>query len=302
MKNCSSLFFLFIIAFLLFSCKKIDAPAFLVFSEKDFENCIDISNFNADHETNYDDYELKIISQQRFRDVLASLKGENLGYWQVPCRIPLIPDYSGKNNIRIVPCVRITAMTVTTTEYPFVEPVERDFEMKRGGEYSFSDLKFEYSKGVKFPILETFVQSTGFSSLDTVKGAPLEISQSDGKHIGEILLDDSLVYFNVATDNMVLEDTYRSVFFWEISYKCDGEMTTYLRFASGIHQDMIVFPSTRGTWKTAYINVTEILRMASGTASQISVRFGIRGLRLQNSPDAYFHFEYIKLISMPSPF
>jgi hypothetical protein len=305
MKNYSSLFFLSIVAFLFFSCKKTDiTPAFLILHEKDFENCIDVSNFNTVHETDWNDYELQIIGKQNFRDALVSLNGQELGYWQFPCRIPLLPNYSGENNIRITPCVRTPNTTLTTIQYPFVTPVEHFLTLEREGEYTSSNIKikFEYRKEVKFEILETFVQSTIFSSVDTSRGAPLVISQNDeGKPIGEILLNDSLIYFDVATENIELPP-YTSRYFWEISYNCSGEMTTYLRFASGILQKMIVHPSTRGTWKTVYIEVTDILRMAANMSDKVLVSFGIEGLRLQNSPNAYFHFEYIKLISMIAPY
>ena len=308
MKKCYFFFFLSLIAFLHFSCRKPDiTPAYLLLSEEDFENCINTNSFNEVHETDYDSLELSIIRHHIFRDVYVSLNGKELGYWHLPCRIPLLPNYSGENNIRVVPCVRIPLNpTVTTVQYHFLKPVTQFFNMKREGEYRLSKFEFEYREGVSFPVLETFSQTTRFLSLDPINGADIETNQYvDGKQVGKIELNDSLYYFNIVTDYFeLLGQGVRH--FWEISYKCDGEMFTYLNFrntpSGAVHQEMIIFPSTKGVWKKGYINITDIISLAAGAATRIEVRLGIRGLRNQNSSNANFYFEYVKLITMIAPY
>jgi len=100
MVNRYFLFFYFLII-LFFSCKKQDiTPIYLSLSEKDFSDCIDVSNFNKNHETVYDSVELNIIKQQNFRDVFVSLNGQELGFWNLSanpvtgsCKIPLLPNF-----------------------------------------------------------------------------------------------------------------------------------------------------------------------------------------------------------------
>jgi len=307
-KSCF-LFFLSIIIFLNFSCRKTDiTPAFLVLTVEDFQDRIDnnLSEFNRIHDTSYDQEEFDIIRQQNFTDVLVSLNGKQLGYWNLPCRIPLLPDYSGNNNIRIIPCVRIPNTTLTTVPYHFLKPVEVFLDIEKEGEYRFPNLKFEYVPSVAFPMLETFEQGTRFASLDSIYGARMEVSQS----MGRIFLSDSLPYFNVATSYFHLvgqENGQRIQQFWEMRYMCDGEMTTYFNYIdpiSGITyaQDMIVLPSTKGSWKKVYIDLSNEIAWAARGASRVSVRLGIRGNRNSNSGSAYFYFDHIKLISMRAPY
>jgi hypothetical protein len=188
------------------------------------------------------------------------------------------------------------------SQYPFVLPFEKTVAIVHEEEIKFSNFLFEYRKEVDFPILETFVQSSMFSSVDTIDGAPLVLSQDiGGKAIGKILLNDSLKYCDIAT-KLITFRPYGSRFFWEISYKCDGRITTYIRFASGTPQDLGIFPSTKGEWKKGYIDITEILRLGAGMTDQVSLSLGIRGNRTKDATDAYFYFEYIKLVSMVAPY
>jgi hypothetical protein len=311
MKKNYSLIFLFLFLVLNFSCRKPDiTPAYLILSDKDFIDCIDVSDFNITHDQNYDPKELDAIKQQRFKDVLVSLNGKELGYWQLPCKIPLLPNYSGNNNIRIIPCVRLINTTTTTIQYHFVTPIEQFFEMKKEGEYRLSDFKLKYIPSVEFPVLETFTQSTDFKPrADSLYAAAIEIvyDKELKKDIGRIVLFDTVKFFDVVTSYFPLLGKGERQF-WEISYKSiNGEMTTHLNFEktiSGItHQDMMVLPSTEGVWKKAYINITDIIMQVSSTAPQVSVRLEITGLRNNASLDtSYFYFENIKLITMDAPY
>jgi len=315
MKKCYFLLFLSIITFLNFSCRKTDiTPAYLLLHIEDFQNpdLIDVSNLRDRYS---DEEKLRIIKHQDFKDALVSLNGKEVGFWKLewpqqrPCTIPLLPDYSQTNYIRIVPCVRMPYNIVTTTPYYFLisMPEEHLFDMERKGEYRLSNLKFQYRTAVDFPVLEPFVSQSRFSSIDTVHGANLIISQveveGEQKSVGKIVLDDSLSYFNIATDYFDLPGQGARQF-WEIYYQCDGVMTTYLNFQNStmgvFYQDMIILPSTKGTWKTVYIDLTEEVSYAAGYATKVSTRLGIRGNRNANSSSAYFHLGHIKVITMPS--
>jgi len=299
------LYYLSVIVFLTYSCVRPNiTPAYLIFCSEDFKDsvCVDVSNFNELHDTDYDAEELEILRQQTFPDVHVSINGHATGYWPLPCTIPVLPNYELINNIRIIPCVRIASNTLTTVQYHFLNPIEQNIFLEKEEKRKISSLKFDYRKEISIPFLETFVQSTDFSSLDTIHGAELELSVKDNKHCGTIILNDQQPYFNIATPYFFL--TGQSVRqFWEISYMSKGgEMTAYLNFQNTVTgaliQDMVVFPDSRGVWKKGYIDITETIYLASGTASRLSVRLGIRGLRNASSQNADFHFESIKIITM----
>ena len=313
MKNNYHLIFLFVILLLNFSCNKPDiTPAYLILSDEDFQDCIDVSDYNNVHDHNYDTKELDAIKQQNFTDVLVSLNGKELGYWQLPCTIPLLPDFSGKNNFRIIPCVRTQNTTETTLQYHFITPLDTIFSfMKKEEKYQISGFKLKYVPSVDFQVLETFTQSTDFSPYaENEFPAAIEIFYDKDlqKDIGKISLSDSAsaVFFDVVTSYFLLQGQGKR-YFWEISYKIDnGQMNTHLNYQNTItgitYQDMMVFPSTRGVWKKAYIDITEKIRQASNIAPQVSTRLRISGFRDKEHLDAYFDFENIKLITMDAPY
>jgi len=309
MKKCFLLLFLSLIAFLHFSCKKPDiTPAYLLLSIEDFEDCIDVSNFNRIHDTNYDNEELDIIKQQKFGYVLVTLNGKQVGYYALPCKVPLLPDYSAQNNIEVTPCVRILNTTFTAVRYDFLKPVRHFFKMEKEGEYKLSDIKFEYRDEILFPLLETFTQSTLFAPVDSVYPTPMTIFHEGGESMGKIALEDDALYFNVATPYFTLDlmnAAGRVVkHFWEIYYECEhGDMMTYVTFRSPefgtYHQDLVGFLSTNKERKKAYIDLTDYVIAVGSYSTQVSMRLGIRGLRAAGSENqnAYFYFENMKLIS-----
>jgi hypothetical protein len=294
------LYFLSVIAFLTFSCRKPDiTPAYLIFCSEDFIDtvCVDVSNFNKVHDTNYDADELEVLRQHNIKDIYVSINGHGTGYWQLPCTIPVRGDYSGENNIRIIPCVRVAANTLTTVQYLFLEPAEKNIFLKKEEKRRVSSFKFDYRKEVLMSFFETFSQSSSFSSLDTINGAEMKLENG----IGKISINNQRPYFDIATQYFDLSG-HSLQHFWEIYYMSnEGEMTAYLNFQNtvtgAIIQDMVVFPSSRGAWKKAYIDLTDIIYQACGTASRVSVRLCIRGLRNANSDEADFSFGNMRVIT-----
>ena len=308
MKKCYFFFFFFTIFLLHFSCKKQDiTAAYLVLTKEDFEDCVNVDNFNKVHEQVYDSLELASIKQHNFRDVMVSINGTNLGYWQLPCKIPLLPDYSGKNNIRVTPCARVVNTTLTATPYYFVEPIERFFDIEKEEIIEFKNAKFEYVRGVEFPLLETFSQTTSFKPVDTVFTSSMEIHYDAElkKNVGRVLLEDTVNFFNVASKYFYL-NSYGSRHFWEMNYKCEsGEIHTYLEFKNAVtgveYQAMIIYPTT-AKWKKTYIDLSQIISQVSGTADRVYVRLGITGYSKSGVSKANFYFDNIKLITMPAPY
>lgn len=309
MKINHSFFFLVVILMLNCTCSRPEiTPAFLILTVEDFQDCIDVSDYNSIHDQNYDQKELDAIKQQNFTDVLVSLNGKELGYWYLPCSIPLLPDYSGKNNIRVIPCVRTANTSTTTLQYLFVNPIEQLFELEREELFRFPGLSFKYDSSVDFPVLETFTQSTLFKPrVEDEFPAAIEIFYDEElqKDIGRVILSDSAKFFDIVTSYFPLPGQGERLF-WEISYKIiNGQMFTHLGFENSmtmIEQNMMIFPATEGAWKKAYIDITNTIMEASYTASQVSTRLRITGLRNSTTVDTEFYFENIKLITMDAPY
>ena len=294
------------IAFLVFSCKKPDiTPAYLILLTPETVSdsiSVDVSNFNKIHDTNYDQEKLNAIARHAIKDVYISING-HAEYWQLPCTIPVLPNYSRENDIRIIPCVRKASTSLTTTQYHFLKPAVRNITLEKEEKYQISSMKFEYRDEVTFPFLETFVQSTDFASIDTANGVDLELyyDLNEQKTVGRIALTGSKRYFNIATPYFYLNGQGERQF-WEIYYKSlDGTMVTYLNYRNtttgAMAMDMIVLPASKGVWKKAYIELTDEISRACGTASRVSVRLGIR-LVNSDSATAEFYFGNVSVISM----
>jgi len=312
MKKFYLFFYISVIFLLNFTCQRIEPAIYLVLTKENFENCIDVSDFNSTHDKDYSEYNLDIISKQSFTDVYVEFRGTSLGYWALPCTIPLRPDYSGINNVMVTPCVRVVRTSLATQKYVFVSPIEWRIENIEAGEtYTFPEPTFKYLPSVDFPILETFEQSTNFTPRDSAFNSSVEIYIDDSeKKMGRIALEDSAIYFDVVTNSFIKLLGQFETQFWEISYKIDnGTLFTHLNYKDsplGItYQPLNWYPSTTNisgnNWKKAYIDITEQVQMASNGAHQLSVRLQMTGLKDDELRNAYFYFEYIKLITIESP-
>ncbi|MDR0206066.1 MAG: hypothetical protein LBI45_02255 [Bacteroidales bacterium] len=309
MKNRYLLFFVFLIVFLNFSCNKPDiTPVYLSLTKEEFEDCLenDLAKFNKIHDTDYLDEEFQIIRQHLFKDVQVSINGTSVGFWQLPCHIPLIPEYGKTNNIRVLACVRLPNSELFTKEYLFVTPITQLFDgLVKGDTIRLSPFKLEYVPSVAFPILEAFIQDSKFSPRDTIYNTPMKIVKMDSdtnKNMGSITLGVSDFYFDVATQYQQMPGRGQRQY-WEISYMSyNGEMVGYLGFEkslTGIQQkNVFVLPSTEGKWKKVYFDATQEINYACSVASQINVRLGISGYKVDDSYGAQFNFESVKLITM----
>lgn len=306
MKN--AIFFFFISVFLLldFSCREKITPAYLILKEEDFKDCIDIKNYNSTHDASLTPNELSAIADQTFTAVLVSLNGRELGYWKPPCKIPLLPDYSKENNIRLIPCVRVPASTFTVEPYYFVSAVEKFFPLEEEGEYRFPKFELEYVPSVTFPILDIFDDGTEFKPNNPgTFPTKMEIYNDSidlKKSIGKIVLSDSIKYFDVVTDYFPLMGRGERHFL-EIKYKSiDGTMYTHLNFKNSpvgvTNQDLGIYPASEGRWQTGYFNISEWIQKASYTDSKIMVRLQITGIKNDEKKQAEFYFDHIKVITM----
>jgi len=306
MKNRYLLFLVFLIVFFNFSCEKIPPPVYLYLTEEEFTDCLenDLAEFNKIHDTNYEEEEFQVIRQHSFRDAWVSINGTLVGAWQLPCRIPLRPEYGKPNTIRVSASVRAPDSELMTKEYLFVTPVTQTFEnLEKGDTIRLSPFKLEYVPSVAFPILDAFIQDTKFSPRDTAYNTPMVPTKDPDtkKNIGKISLSESDLYFDVVTQYQQMPGKGQQQY-WEICYKSlNGEMVGYLGFEkslTGIPQiNIFVLPSTGGKWKKIYVDVTNNIRDACSTANYVNVRLGISGYKVEDSQSAEFYFEYVKLIT-----
>ena len=305
MKNRYLLFLVFLIVFFNFSCEKIPPPVYLYLTEEEFTDCLDndLAKFISTHENSEirTDEEFQIIRQHLFRDVWVSINGKSVAPWQLPCLIPLIPQYGKPNYIRVSASVRAPDSELMTKEYLFVTSITQTFEnLEKGDTIRLSPFKLEYVPSVAFPILDAFIQDTKFSPRDTAYNTPMvpTLDKDMKKNIGVISLSKSEPYFDVVTQYQQMPGKGQRQY-WEICYRSsNGEMVGYLGFEKLPQRNVFVLPSTKEKWKKIYFDATPEIYDACATASQINVRLGISGYKVDDSKEATFNFEYIRLVTM----
>lgn len=302
MKNRSILFLLTIVIFSLISCDDTDlTPAYLEITKEDLQNCVDISTFNDDQDEAYSENELHAIASHNFKDVWVYLNGKNLGLWELPCKIPILPNYTDSNYVQLVPGFRMNGISTMIPVYPFLSPFNSTFYMDKEKTYKLSDrnVQFKYAPAVKFPLLETFDQSTEFSSIDD-DGVNIEITNENDRTVGLISLTDTLKFFDIKSPKYNLKGSGNFTL-WEMDYKCDNDMYVelFIHTASGTISpvSLITIKHTNGVWKKIYINLTSTLTQYTTSVSIIGVELVLTGNRLSNNSITNFYFDNIKLIT-----
>lgn len=291
-----------LITLLLSGCNDVDlTPVFLEITSEDVENCIDVSQFNQQHEMSYDNGQLSVIKAQSFKDFWIYVDGQNLGCWEVPCRIPVVPNYSDSSTVLIYPAVRLNGLSTTLPLYPFVKPYVKKFLFEREAVYTFEDpITFEYSADVEFPMIETFEQSSPFSCVDTMLGVPMTITEIDGRTVGHVaLLDSNSQFFDLQTPYCQLPCRGTSCF-WEMDFMCDNEVTAEIAFLTTTntirYEPLVVLRHTDGKWKSVSINLTQMLGSHSPTAGKMYVRLMIHSAQKDDSP-THFYFDNLRIVT-----
>ncbi|PKP21126.1 MAG: hypothetical protein CVU04_02450 [Bacteroidetes bacterium HGW-Bacteroidetes-20] len=302
MKQIFFIIFLSAIIVTFTSCDDTDlTPAYLVITEADFQNCIDMTDFNALHEESYDQFQLEALASQKFKDVWVYVNGKNLGCWELPCKIPILPDYTEENIIKLVPGVRLNGVSTMIPAYPFLSVFSTAIMMDREETYYLSDrnVSFTYPISIKFPLLETFDQSTTFESIDA-DGINMEITTENQQTIGKISIDDTLDFFDVKSPIIQLKGSGNFTF-WEMDYKCDNNIycELFIHTISGttIPVSLVSLNPTNGVWKKIYINLTSTLTNYTSASSTIPIELVMTGNKKSDQSNTYFYFDNVKIIT-----
>ena len=299
-------FFLLWTILLAASCKQPNlTPAYILITPEDINNCVDVSNFNETHGTSYDEEQLSAFQQHTFTHVNVYVNGKNLGCWEVPCKVPVL-DMNGEDtaSVVILPAFRKTGMTNTVMGYPFFNVLLKKILLKPGETYAFSDdpLSFRYTSYSDCPYLETFINSSSFSSTDTAHNITFVPDHHDGRSVGFISLtsDD---YFDVATPYIKLPARNYYVML-EVTYKIDANMEVGLKLSTGQYSNTVHslggMYATDGEWKTIYFDLAKVISSYHYTGTAwTTASIVLTGIGEKNK-NINFYIDNIKIIYEPS--
>ena len=287
------------------ACKQPNlTPAYILITYDDINNCVDISNYNETHSSNYDAEQLAAFQQHTFTHVNVYVNGKNLGCWQVPCKIPVL-DVSAEDTstVIILPAFRKTGMTNTIQGYPFFNVLQKKLLLKPGETFRIADdpLNFIYSPYSECPYLETFSNSSSFSPMDTNNTLTFIPTIYDGRSVGAITLTSD-TSFDVMSTPITLPARNYFVYL-EITYKIDADMNLGLKMSTAQHPNT-VHPlggmySTNGEWKTIYFELESVMQQYHYTAgSSTSATIVLEGIGEKNKT-THFYIDNIKVIYEP---
>lgn len=293
-------------AFISASCKQPNlTPAYIFITAEDINNCVDVSNYNETHSVNYDSEQLSAFQQHTFTHVNVYVNGKNLGCWEVPCKIPVL-DMNGEDtaSVVILPAFRMTGMTNTVSGYPFFDILLKKLLLKPGETYHISadPLNFRYSSYSTCPYLETFINSSSFTPLDSTHTLTFAPEHRDNRSVGAITMttDD---YFDVATPFISLPARNYYVML-EITYKIDANVDVGLKLSTGQHPNTIHslggMYATNGEWKTIYFNLANVISTYHYTGgSWTTASIVLTGIG-EKDKNTNFYIDNIKIIYEPS--
>jgi len=307
-----SLLVMMVAAILFGSCKDQDlTPAYIEINYEDVNNCLDLSTFNDDHETNFDQEELNAMRQHTFTHVNVYVNNKNLGCWPLPCRVPVlnVPE-NETSKVVILPCFRMTGMSNTVSGYPFFSVLRKDYMLKKGETFKVADdpLVYKYSEYVTVPYLEVFSNSSSFSPIDSSNSSFTFVPAiREGRMVGEIVLNDDDEFFDVISIPVTVP-VYNYYVYLEITYKIENNMEIGATLSTAqnpntVHQLGGLYSSVDRntgelTWKTTYFDVGNIFDYHYTGSSNTNVSLVLTGIG-NDDEKTRFYIDNIKIICLP---
>ncbi len=288
------------------SCKRVDlTPAYIVVTPEDFENCIDVSNFNETHDQNFDQEQLTALTRHKFTHVNVYVNNKNLGCWELPCKVPVL-DVSSTDSctLILIPAFPMSGMANTIAGYPFLNITRQRVLLQKDRVYEVAQNrpKFVYSEYVLFPYFETFANSTSFTPVPSPTQTDLTflpVAYED-KNVGEIVLNDAAgLHFDVqSTAFPVPVGSYRVVL--EVRYKTEGKMDISAKMSNAYypHRWYSVggINASPKEWKTIHFDLTNTINSnygSSGNSTDLTLMLTGVG---KEDEETHFYIDDIKVL------
>lgn len=301
MKHTSHFVILLIFAFLFSSCEKVDLTATYI-SVDSTAFTMNVSQFNNEHNTNYDASELASIADQKFPDVWVTVNGASLGTWEIPCKIPILGHDSAK--VILYPGIKMNGVSTTRPRYPFVQGYEFQLDLKGGEVLEIESIPLKYTATTKFEYIENFTRDYNgvFHAAKTngINFTHIADPENPINRIGEIALVDSIMEFELESSSMNFDNHLPTSAFLEMDYKCDVENAQFSvamlidkSTTSVTTSEPLVIVNASTEWKKIYVNLTQSI--ARNQVNAIDYRVQLSGGRDDNNP-VHFYFDNIKVI------
>ena len=300
MKKSAAVLYILLLCLLLGSCKKTDLTAsYLYIDTAAFY--VDMTNFNEEFSTPYDQGELDCIASHDIPDAWIMVDGKDLGTWELPCKIPILSE--DVVSVQIFPGIKLNGVSTSRPRYPFAEANKQDINLKHNEITKVTSIPFKYYSTTDFKIVENFERDYNkyFTAEDTngINFEHIYDEQNPQNRIGKISLEGENNDFNVISSTMKFSNV--EYVFLEMDYRSDVEDAQIFagmlinKPTSAIATDeplVVINASTQ--WKKIYINLTQSV-LRNHTSDAVGYRVYLSGGRSDSTP-LHYYFDNIKVI------
>lgn len=301
MRKSITVFSVLLIIILFSSCKKTDLTASYIYIDASSFS-IDMTGFNDEFSTGYDQGELECIASQNFPDAWVMVNGKDLGTWELPCKIPVLAKENA--TVQIFPGVKLNGVSTSRPRYPFTDANKQTINLKPSEITKISSIPVKYYPTTAFKVVENFERDyNGYFTAEDSNGVNFEHiydMENPTNRIGMISLEDSVMDFNVLTSALRFNSDVQYVFL-EMDYRCDvenaqiyaGVLITKPTTVVATDEPLVVVNASP-KWKKIYINLTQAV-LRNHISEAVSYRVYLSGGRSDSTP-IHYYFDNIKVV------
>lgn len=209
------------------------------------------------------DIVLNHTSTHNITDAWVYINDNLQGVYELPAKFPVLP--TGKHKIRIKAGIKNNGIAATRIAYPFYHSyIEEERDLLANTIISINP-EVGYLQDANF-FIEDFegigidLETTAISDTSII-----ELTNGNNNYGGGILID-SLITFEIATDELDDLPQAGSPVYLEIDYKCNTQILVgmYVNFPQSVLQKDLLWINPQEEWNKIYIDLTSTVSEAVG--------------------------------------
>lgn len=236
-----------------------------------------------------------------FRHAAVYVGGELLGYFELPCNVPVLKF--GEQSVTVAPVIMDGGRMLAKVIYPFVKDYQKTFQLESGNTYEINP-ETSYNENVIFKYVEDFESASiriknDETSLSTIHQVlHNDPGKSGYKGVVNLTKQDS-TWLGMSFNEIVLPKAGKPVYM-EIDYRTQVNVSTGMiayksDLSSSINPNVRLNAQTSENWewKKIYIDLTEI---ASYTFDAQYFEYYMSAVLPSDMDEATIELDNIKII------
>ena len=204
---------------------------------------------------------------QNITDVWVYIDDQLQGAYELPANFPVLAV--GEHKLRVKAGIKSNGIASSRIAYPFYTSFI-DTVIFTPDQRITVNPTVSYLDSAHFAIFEDFESPGVELEITTISDtALLEFTDSLGNQYGGGVLNDSLVTFEIATDELLDLPQAGAPVFLELDYKCNTQFIVgvYVNFPQSVLQKDLLRIKPKDDWNKIYINLTSTISEGVGAES-----------------------------------